>query len=237
MLHSQASAAKPCQNACPLSICTRPSAAAAGGGGGAAAAARKPHRFRHARISASHLALFECLTPGPLWQAWHCCPARDQKVPAFDRAAHPKAALCTAGPRDNADLQFYSRGGRETLAGGGADGTAGGMRALPCAPLRGCQPLCDPREASDDHGQVRGMFYRSTSHPPTIVTIVLGRVVHAIALANVSCHYIFSCPVAGTSSWRDAFGVSQNRCDDLNSSTVHVFAFLEAPHALDCGAV
>ena len=153
VLHSQASAAKPCQNACPLSICTRPSAAAAGGGGGAAAAARKPHRFRHARISASHLALFECLTPGPLWQAWHCCPARDQKVPAFDRAAHPKAALCTAGPRDNADLQFYSRGGRETLAGGGADGTAGGMRALPCAPLRGCQPLCDPREASDDHGQ------------------------------------------------------------------------------------
>ena len=97
--------------------------------------------------------------------------------------------------------------------------------------------MCDPREASDDHGQVRGMFYRSTSHPPTIVTIVLGRVVHALALANVSCHYIFSCPVAGTSSWRDAFGVSQNRCDDLNSSTVHVFAFLEAPHALDCGAV
>ena len=44
--------------------------------------------------------------------------------------------------------------------------------------------MCDPREASDDHGQVRGMFYRSTSHPPTIVTIVLGRVVHALALAD-----------------------------------------------------
>ena len=105
-----------------------------------------------------------CRRPCSCSRGWRCpgkapiqagdgCPTRDPSVSAFDRFAHPQTALCTPRPRDHTDVQLRAHGGREALAGGGPRCFAGSMRGIFGAPLRGLQPVRDPRETRDHHGQ------------------------------------------------------------------------------------
>ena len=73
---------------------------------------------------------------------------RDPTVPEVDRAADPQASVPAPGPRDRAGLPDGP-----PLPVVGRRRPAGGLRGVPGRPLRGHQPVRDPRQARDHHAQ------------------------------------------------------------------------------------
>ena len=78
----------------------------------------------------------------------HGRPPRDPPLPEVDRAPHPQAPVPAPRPRDRPGLQD-----RPPLPGLGRPRAPGGRRGLPRRPLRGHQPLRDPRQARDHHAE------------------------------------------------------------------------------------